>query len=173
MEVLWISLLIFTLRVLEVGIGTIRIVMLLRERALIAAILGVLMSLVFVFAAGIVLTNLESIPRVAAFALGFGTGSLLGSWLERKLALGSSILRIVTPVEAPPVEDFLREEGYGVTVLNAKGMRGDVKLAWTVVPRKRVRHVLDRVDSVTDEAYVTVQSVTPIDPTDRQRRIRS
>ena len=172
MEVFLISLLIFTLRLIEVGVGTMRIVMLVRERAVIAAVLGVVMSLVFVFAAGIVFANLESIPRVAAFALGFGAGSLLGSWLEKKLALGSSILRIVTPVGAPPIEDILRAEGYGVTVLNAQGLRGDVKLSWTVVPRKKVRHVINQVESATEEAYVTVQSVTPIERPDRENRVR-
>ncbi len=173
MVTFWISLLIFALRVIENGIGTIRIVMLVRERSIVASVLGFFQALVFVLAAGIVFENLESIPRIIGFSLGFAVGTGVGSWIEQRLALGNSILRIVTPVGSPPVEDVLRDEGYGVTVLNAKGMRGDVKLAWTVVPRKRLRHVLGKVDDVNEDAYVTVQSVTTVDVADRRRRVRS
>jgi len=173
MTIFLLSLLIFVLRVLEVGVGTIRIVMLVRERSLLAGVLGFVQSLIWVGAAGIVLNNLESIPRIVAFALGFGVGTALGSVIERQLALGQSILRIVTATDSPPVEDFLREAGYGVTVLNAQGLRGDVRLAWTVVPRKNTRDVLRRVHDVNGEAYVTVQPVATIDIEDRHRRIRS
>ena len=173
MTISLLSLLIFSLRVVEVGVGTIRIVMLVRERSLLAGALGFAQSLIWVAAAGVVLNNLESIPRIVAFSLGFGVGTALGSVLERQLALGHSILRIVTPFDTPPVEDLLREAGYGVTVLNARGMRGDVRLAWTVVPRRRTRDVLGRVRDANADAFVTVQSVATIDISDRRRRVRS
>jgi uncharacterized protein YebE (UPF0316 family) len=173
MTILLLSLLIFALRVIEVGVGTIRIVMLVRERSVLAGVLGFTQSLIFVAAAGIVLNNLDSIPQIVAFAFGFGVGTVLGSVIERQLALGHSILRIVTPTESPAVEGLLREAGYGVTVLNAEGLRGDVRLAWTVVPRKDTRDVLARVHSANADAYVTVQSVSTIDVADRRRRIRS
>jgi uncharacterized protein YebE (UPF0316 family) len=172
MEIFLISLLIFALRVVEVGIGTIRIVMLVRERSLIAGALGFVQSVVWVFAAGIVLTNLDSIPRILAFSLGFGVGTALGSHVEQRLALGHSILRVVTPTGSPPVAAVLREAGYGVTELNASGLRGDVRIAFTVVPRRNTRDVLSRVGEVNDAAYVTLQSVSTPDINHRRHRIR-
>ena len=124
MTIFLISLLILGLRVLEVGLGTIRIVMLVRERSLVVGVLGFVQSLIWVSAAGIVLTNLDSPVRIIAFSLGFGVGTALGSVIEQKLALGNSILRIVTPTGSPSVEDALRGAGYGVTVLNARSSVG-------------------------------------------------
>ena len=167
-----IALLLFVLRVVENGIATIRIVMLVRERSLLAGALGFAQSIIWVFAAGIVLTNLESLPRVLAFSLGFGVGTALGSLIEQKLALGHSILRVVTPMDTPAVADTLRDAGYGVTELNASGMRGDVRLAWTVVPRRRTNDVLGRIRQTNDGAFVTVQSVSAPDIHHRKHRIR-
>ena len=138
-----------------------------------AGVLGFVQSLIWVSAAGIVLTNLDSPVRIIAFSLGFGVGTALGSVIEQKLALGNSILRIVTPTGSPSVEDALRGAGYGVTVLNARRLRGDVRLAWTVVPRRQTRDVLRRVQDTNTEAFVTVQSVSTIDIADRRRRVRS
>jgi uncharacterized protein YebE (UPF0316 family) len=172
MEIFLISLLIFVLRVVEVGIATIRIVMLVRERSLLAGMLGVVQSVIWVFAAGIVLTNLDSLPRILAFSLGFGVGTALGSVIEQRLAIGHSILRVVTSTGSAPVADSLREAGYGVTELNASGLRGDVRIAFTVVPRKRTRDVLGRVRELNDGAFVTVQSVSTPDIHHRKHRIR-
>ena len=171
MTILLISLLIFALRVVEVGLGTIRIVMLVRERSLIAGALGFVQSLTWVFAAGVVLTNLDSLPRVLAFSLGFGVGTALGSLIEQRLALGHSILRVVTPTGSPPVAGSLREAGYGVTEINASGLRGDVRVAFTVEPRRRTRDVLGRVREVNESAFVTIQSVSTPDIHQRRHRI--
>ena len=172
MEIFLLSLLIFVLRVVEVGVGTIRIVMLVRERPLIAGGLGVAQSVVWVFAAGIVLTNLDSLSRVLAFSLGFGVGTALGSIIEQRLAIGHSILRVITPTGSAPVAEALREVGYGVTELNASGLRGDVRIAFTVVPRRRTRDVIGRVKELNDTAFVTVQSVSTPDIHHRRHRIR-
>lgn len=172
MALFLISLLIFALRVVEVGIGTIRIVMLVRERSLIAGALGFAQSVIWVFAAGIVLTNLDSLPRILAFSLGFGVGTALGSLIEQRLAIGDSILRVITSTGSPPVAQALRDAGYGVTELNAEGLRGDVRIAFTVVPRRRTRDVLSRVEALNESAFVTIQSISKPETHHRRHRIR-
>ncbi len=172
MNTLLVSLLILVLRICDVSVGTIRIVMLVRDRIWIAGALGVVQSLVWLYAAGFVLTSLDSPPRIIAFALGFGIGSVLGSLIERQLALGHSILRAITPVGSPSVADELRRAGYGVTVVNAEGFDGEVRVAFTVVPRKRAPDVLERIRRVNSKAFVTLESVRTPDLTSRRHRIR-
>jgi uncharacterized protein YebE (UPF0316 family) len=167
-----VSLTILVLRICDVSIGTVRIVMLVRDRIFIAGVLGVAQSLVWIYAAGIVLTNLDSPPRIIAFALGFGIGSVLGSLIERQLALGHSILRAITPVGDPCVANELRRGGYGVTVVNAEGLDGEVRVAFTVVPRKRTADVLERIRRTNPHAFVTLESVKTPDLAPHRHRIR-
>jgi uncharacterized protein YebE (UPF0316 family) len=169
---LLVSLLILVLRICDVSVGTVRIVMLVRDRIWIAGALGIVQSLVWIYAAGFVLTSLDSPPRILAFAFGFGIGSVLGSLIERKLALGHSILRAITPVDTPSVADELRDAGYGVTVVNAEGLEGEVRVAFTIVPRKRAPDVLERIRRVNSKAFVTLESVKTPDLVSRRHRIR-
>jgi len=154
------ALLIFVMRVTDVSIGSIRIVMLVRGRKWIAGLLGFFESLVWVLAAGLVLTNMDSPLRVVAFAAGFATGTVLGGTVESWIAMGQSVLRVITPLETPEVAPALRRAGFGVTVVNAEGRNGEVRLAFTVVPRRRHTEVLSIVNNVNPEAFVTLEDVS-------------
>ena len=102
------ALLVFVMRVTDVSLGTIRIVMLVRGRKWIAGALGFCESLVWVLAAGLVLTNMDSPLRTIAFAGGFATGTVLGGTIEGWIAMGQSVLRVITPLDSPEVAPALR-----------------------------------------------------------------
>ena len=159
MELFLGSLLIFVLRIGDVSIASIRIVTLLRGKIWLAALLGFFESLFWVSAAAIVFTNLDHPIRIVAFAAGFATGTLLGGFVERWLAMGTALLRVITPVESTAVAPALREAGFGVTVLNAKGRDGDVRLNFMVLPRRRVKEALAVVAEVNPEAFITVEDI--------------
>ena len=154
------ALLVFVMRVTDVSIGSMRIVMLVRGRKWIAGVLGFFESLVWVLAAGLVLTNMDSPLRIIAFAAGFATGTVLGGTVEGWIAMGQSVLRVITPVNTPEIAPALRQAGFGVTVLNAEGRNGEVQLAFTVVPRRRNTEVLSIVHRLNPDAFVTLEDVS-------------
>ncbi|NIA25247.1 MAG: DUF2179 domain-containing protein [Gammaproteobacteria bacterium] len=167
------ALLIFGLRLIDVSIGAVRIVMVVRGERWIAGLLGFFESLTWAIAAGLVFSNLNSPVRLVAFAAGFGAGTILGSTIERKVALGKSVMRVITPFETPEVAPALRDAGYGVTVVNAEGKKGDVRLAFTVIPRRRATEVLSIVRSINPDAFVTIEDIsTPKVHARRASRIR-
>lgn len=159
MDVVLSALLVFALRVTDVSLGTIRIVTLVRGRRLVAGLLGFFESLVWILAAGLVLTNMDNPVRIIAFALGFATGTVLGGSIEAWIAMGKSVLRVITSHDTPAVAPELQAAGFGVTVINAEGLNGDVRLAFTVVPRKRIAEVLSIVRRVNPDAFVTLEDV--------------
>jgi uncharacterized protein YebE (UPF0316 family) len=152
-------LLIFSLRLVDVSLGTLRIVLLTRGDAWKAGIVGFLESLTWVFAVSQVLRNLDDPVRMIGFAAGLGAGTLLGVLIERWIAMGTTIVRVVAPIESPQAASDLRAAGYAVTVLNGEGRVGDVRLAITVVPRRRVRSVLGIIYRANPAAFVTFESV--------------
>ncbi len=167
------ALAVFALRLVDVSIGAIRIVMLVRQERWIAGLLGFFESLTWVVAAGLVFSNLDDPVRMVAFALGFGTGTVLGSTIERRLAVGKAVMRIITPYDSPEVAPALRDAGFGVTVVNAEGLNGEVRLAFTVVPRRRVPEVLEIVRRINPEAFVTLEDIfTPEVRARRSSRVR-
>ena len=82
------------------------------------------------------------------------------------------MMRIVTGVEQPSPADRLRDAGFGVTELNGEGMKGDVRIAFSVVPRKDTRSALRQIHQVNPEAYVTIEETTTPELVARRRRVR-
>jgi uncharacterized protein YebE (UPF0316 family) len=154
------ALLIFALRLVDVSIGAIRIVMIVRRERWLAGLLGFFESLTWVVAAGLVFSHLDSPIRMLAYAAGFGAGTVLGSTFERMLKLGQTVMRIITPIGTTEVAPALREAGFGVTVVNAAGMDGEVRLAFTVLSRRRADEALAIVAKTNSEAFVTMEEVS-------------
>ena len=150
---------IFLLRIGDVSISSVRIVTLMRGRIGLAAIMGFFESLFWVIAAAIVFSNLHNPVRIIAFAAWFATGTLLGGYIERWLAMGTAFIRVVTPVDANPVAAALRDAGYPVTVLNAEGRDGEVRVNFLVLPRRKVKEALAIVSEASPSAFVTVEDI--------------
>ncbi len=155
------ALLIFVLRIVDVSLGTLRIGFLVRGAKGLAGIFGFVESLIWLIAAAQVLSNLDSPLKFIAYAGGYAAGTMLGVTVERWLAIGETIMRVVMPVDSPPVEDALRENGFYVTVLNARGRDGDVRVAFSVLPRRKVPAVMKLVGEINPQAFVTFEATTP------------
>lgn len=156
------ALLIFSLRIIDVSLGTLRIGFLVRGQRRLAGLFGFFESLIWLIAAAQVLAHLDSPVKFVAYAAGYAAGTMLGVSVERWLAIGDSIMRVVTPVDSPPIEHALREAGFFVTLLNARGRDGDVSVAFSVIPRRRVPEALKLVSQVNPSAFVTFESTTPV-----------
>ena len=156
-------LIIFSLRLLDVGMATVRIVLLGRGRRGPAAALGFVEALIWVLAITRVLSGLDDPTRMVAFALGFAAGTYLGSMVEEWLALGQSLIRIVAPTPTDQVAPLLRERGYGATVVNGDGLSGEVRVTFCIVPRREVSTVTRLIHEVNPEAYVSVEQTYTVD----------
>ncbi|HSM01367.1 MAG TPA: DUF5698 domain-containing protein [Acidimicrobiia bacterium] len=150
---------IFMLRLGDVSIASVRIVTLMRGRIGLAALLGFFESLLWVSAAAIVFTNLDNPIRVVAFAAGFSVGTLLGGYIERWVAMGTAFIRVVTSVASPSVAEPLREAGYAVTVVNAEGRDGEVRVTFLVLPRRQAREAIRMIHDASPAAFVTVEDI--------------
>ena len=156
------ALLIFTLRITDVSIGTLRITFLVRGRQGIAGVLSFFESLIWLLAAAQVLSTLDSRVKFVAYAGGYAAGTMLGVSVEQWLAVGEVLMRVVTPVDAPSAEHLLRQAGIGVTVVNGQGMRGDVRILFVVLPRRRTKAALSIVKQVNPEAYITFEPTSQV-----------
>ncbi|MGF1666597.1 MAG: DUF2179 domain-containing protein, partial [Acidimicrobiia bacterium] len=167
-ELLFSALLIFAMRLADVSLGTLRIVLLVRGKRGWAGVLGFFESLIWVLAAREVLGNLDEPIKMVAYAGGYAAGTMLGSTIERWLAMGSVLVRIVAPVESPHAYEALQDAGYPTTVLNGEGRDGAVRVAFSVLPRRESRRALALVARVNPDAFVTIEDARHLDLTSRR-----
>lgn len=163
-------LLIFTLRLLDVGMSTVRIVLVGRGKKGTASAIGFFESLIWVLAVVRVLDGIDDPLRMVAFAAGFASGTYFGSIVEEWLALGQSLIRVVAPVASEPVAPLLRGHGYPATVLNGDGMAGEVRVTFCVLPRRAVPDMIRLIHKVNPAAFVTVDQTATVDLAARAER---
>ncbi|MBM3695891.1 MAG: DUF2179 domain-containing protein [Actinobacteria bacterium] len=168
MKLAWSILLIVSLRLVDVSLGTLRIILLSRRHRLLPAAIGFVEVFTWLVAATLVFSSLNSPPRMLAYAGGFALGTILGTLLESWLAVGTTMMRVVTPVTSPQVEGALRKAGFAVTMVNADGRDGEVRLAFTIIPRRRAREALRIVHSLDPAAFVTLQDIETVTPPERR-----
>lgn len=154
--------LVFILRMVNQSVDTLRIVMMLRGRRGLAWLLGFAESTIFVVTLLYVFQDLSNILNIIAYAAGFATGIVTGMWLEERMAVGFSHVRIVSPKLGAAVVNQLRDEGYAVTEIPARGRDGAVTLVSVSVLRRNVSRVRAIVQEVDPDAFLTAEDLRPL-----------
>ncbi len=150
---------IFFARIIDVSIGTLRIIFLTRGMKYLAALLGFFESLIWILAISQIMTNVNNWMAYIAFASGFASGNVVGIWLEEKIALGTLIVRIITRREADDLVKALRAADFGVTNIDAVGEHGPVMAIFTIVRRKALPEVIDLIRQYNPNAFYTIEDV--------------
>jgi uncharacterized protein YebE (UPF0316 family) len=155
----YLPLLVFVAELTVVTISTIRIIFLSRGMKVLAAALGFFEITIWLFAIGQVMQNLNSVGCFLGFAGGFTLGNYLGVMIERRIALGTVVVRTITQRDATELVRDLRAAGYGVTSLDAAGAHGPVKMVFTIVRRRELHAVLAIVRQFDPSAFYSVDEV--------------
>ena len=160
-----IPILIILARILDVSVGTLRIIVVSRGKKHLAALLGFVESLVWVLAVTQVIQHLNNWMTYVAFALGFSAGNYIGVLLEEKLAMGNIIIRVITRQEADDLVHFLWSSGYGVTSVDGWGETGQVKVIFTVCKRRYAEKIIKIIKQFNPKAFYTIEDVRYVQET--------
>lgn len=150
------GLLIFFARVADVSMGTMRMLMLVKGRRIPAAAIGFFEVIVYILALGRVVNQLDNWVYLLIYALGFSTGNYMGIFLEERMALGYIGAQIVVQSESDSLVQFLRENGYGVTVTEGWGMSGPKDILTIILPRRQMPKLMDLVNSHDSKSFTIV-----------------
>lgn len=152
-----IPLLIFSARIFDVSLGTIRMIMVISGHRVASAVLGFIEVLIWVLAVGGAVKHLDNPAAVLAFAGGFATGTLVGMTIENRLAIGFRVIRVINPVHELDLAGTLREQGYTATRLDGHGRGGPVEIVFLAVRRRAVPSLLEAIGKIAPDAFLSVE----------------
>lgn len=153
------ALLIFALRIVDVSIGTVRVIYTIRGQKLVSAGLGAIESFIWIFAISRAFKHVENPISMAGWALGFATGTFVGIALDQWIGSGSILMRVISRDHAISLRELLSHEGFGVTAIQGQGRDGNVLVIFVVAPRRRTRELLRLVQGTDPDAFITVEPV--------------
>lgn len=148
------GILIFLARICDVSLGTVRTIVTVQGRGVVAFFLAIFEILIWITVISTVVQKVASQPILALFyALGFATGNLVGIAVERKIALGFMILRVFTRSAGRALTERLRAMGQPVTVFQGEGMRGPVDELYIACRRRDLSRILSIVNEEDPESF--------------------
>jgi len=156
------ALVIFSLRICDVSIGTIRLIMITRNHRIQAAALGAAEVTIWLVAVSAVLGNVSTPWHVVGYAGGFATGTLVGMWIEGKLALGTVEVQVISLTSGKQIAQALRDAGWPATLYHAEGRSGDVSDVSCIIPRRQQASVIRLVDEIDPQCFVTIREARQI-----------
>ena len=154
--------LIFIARIMDVTIGTLRIVFISKGKNLVVPLLGFFEVLIWIFAVSWIMQNLNNLVCYFAFAGGFAVGNYIGLKVEGKLAIGLEVVRVITQKEANSLIEALHSQGYGTTSVDAKGSTGNVHIIYSIVKRSDIRDVIRMIESFNPAAFYTLEDIRTV-----------
>ncbi|HLJ96903.1 MAG TPA: DUF5698 domain-containing protein [Gemmataceae bacterium] len=154
-----LPLMVFVAELCVVTISTMRIIFVSRGMKVLAPILGFFEVSIWLFAIGQIMQNLSDVGCYLAFAGGFTIGNFLGVLIEKKLAIGNAVVRVITPRDVTALLDALQTAEYGVTTLDARGGTGPVKMVLTAVRRKELDKVVAIIKEFDANAFYSVDDL--------------
>jgi uncharacterized protein YebE (UPF0316 family) len=153
----WGPLLIFGLRICDVSLALLRTLLAVRNVRVAVPVIGFFEVLIWIFAVGAAIDNLNSPWHLLGYAGGFAMGNVVGMWIEGKLAFGLAIVRVISKHGGVEVAEALREKGFGVTEFAGHGRDGTVEILDSVVKRRHIPEVLKIVDLWDPGAFVMIE----------------
>jgi len=153
---LLLCLKIFFVRILDVSLGTIRTMITVKGKSLLASIVGFFEIFVwFVIVREALNTDNNSIWIAIFYSLGFMVGTYIGSIISEKFISGNLSVQVIT--ENISLIDKLRDDGYAVSVINIKGKNETDKYMLVIgINNKSFEKLKVKIKSIDKKAFMIV-----------------
>ncbi len=154
-----LPLLIFVARMSDVTLGTLRNIFMSRGFKKIVPFVGFFEVLIWLIAMKQVMNRADNVVCYLAWAGGFSMGTYVGMRIEERLALGMQVIRIITSETSDKLITALRAANHGMTVVDANGAKGPVKMIFSIVQRKYLKDVINIIEENQPNAFYSIEDV--------------
>ena len=163
MELVFLCIKIFCCRIIDVSMGTIRTINVVKGKTLIGAVIGFFEVLIWFLivkdALNTELTGiLNSLFIAISYAGGYATGTYIGGMLSDKFIQGNLTLQVILTKNDDELVDAIRKEGYGVSVLDVRGQLNinDKYMLFIEIDKKNLSHVTSIIKKLDNKAFIVV-----------------
>lgn len=118
MNVFFLCIEIFIARLIDVSLGTLRTVIVVKGKNLLGSILGFIEVAIWFLVVQQALTNTNNnLFVVFSYSLGFAVGTYLGGFLSKKFIKTKLEVQVITNVNIDNLIKEIRKNGYAVSIL--------------------------------------------------------
>lgn len=159
MALFWLCFKIFFVRIIDVSLGTVRTIITVKGRRTLASMVGFIEVFVwFIIVKEALNTTETSIWIAIAYSFGFATGTYIGSVLSDIFISGTLGVQIVTSNQNNEVIERIRNEGYGVSVVDVRGKEDHINkyMLFIEIDKKRINSLKTLIKKLDSKAFMVV-----------------
>ena len=132
---------IFFGRIIDVSLGTLRIIFVSKGEKYIAPIIGFFEVLIWIVVISEIFSRANDVTAYLSYAAGYASGNFIGILIEQKIAFGILLCRVYTKGNGKELVSLLNRQNFGATLIHGTGSLGEIDVIETVVDRKLMKKV--------------------------------
>lgn len=150
---------IFFARIIDVSIGTIRIMFVSKGYKLESALLGFIEILIWIIVIAQIFQNLDNWLNYVAYAGGFASGVYIGMFIEERMKKGVQLFRIIPLKDSEVLFEKLKESGFRVVAVDGVGKPGPVKIIFTIAKRSRWQELAGLIALHAPDSFYSAEDI--------------
>ncbi len=154
-----LPLIIFFGRILDVSLGTLRIVFVSKGAKNIAPIIGFVEIFIWIVVIAQVFAHADGFVAYFSYAAGYAAGTYIGLTVENKIGFGYVKVRMFTKLNGHSLVSKLNHHGFGATMIKAEGAIYKVDIVETVVRRVSLREAEKLMREHDSSAFYIIEDV--------------
>jgi len=151
-----LPLVIFIGRIVDVSLGTLRIIFVSKGEKYLAPVIGFFEVFIWIVVISEIFSRANDITAYISYAGGYAAGNFVGILIEQRIAFGILLCRVYTKKNGKELVSILNKQDFGATLIHGTGSLGEIDIIETVVGRKMLKKV-DKIFTEFDRGvfYVT------------------
>ena len=156
-------ILILLAKIIEVAIATLRFILISKGYRKEGTMLSFIEILIWTFVASRVIMGIVEAPiKGIVYSIGFSIGVYLGSMIESRIAMGRVLIQTIVAKENEILVSRLREKGYAVTTMQARGMNSEKTVLMIFANRKGKEEIIGEILQLDKTAMIITNDVSTL-----------
>lgn len=136
-----LPVIIFFGRIIDVSLGTLRIIFVSKGEKYIAPVIGFFEVLIWIVVISEIFSRANDFTAYLSYAAGYASGNFIGILIEQKIAYGILLCRVYTKGNGKELVALLNRQNFGATLIHGTGSLGEIDVIETVVDRNQMKRV--------------------------------
>lgn len=155
-----LCLVVCAAKIIEISIQSLKTCMMVKGQRLAAVGLGFLECTIWGLVISTIIGTLgDNMFLLLFYCVGYASGLFIGSWIEGKIALGTSNLQLIANDENTAIIiEYVKENGKGYTVFEGHGSKEKMNMILIVLRRREMSKVLRDIREKCDGKVFVVAS---------------
>ena len=155
-------LMIFGARILDMSLGTMRIIAVNRGLKKIAPLIGFFEVMVWIIVVRQVIVEMSNPLWFLAYGLGFAAGNFVGIYMTEKMSISKVLVRIMTMKDSKKLIKKLEEEGYMITVVKTQNKNHNGTMLFTNIHASELEETIQIIKKYNPQAVYSVEDARQV-----------